>query len=241
MTANRRYGWWSIGIRVALGAFALPALFSGCTTTQAVNPELPGGKCAFLAPSVCSELVPGTGNQPALRYLASNVDWKKYSKVFVSPVLSYSGEQRKISAQDAQFLANYMHEAFEQQFAAKGFQVVEDPGPGVIKIQAATEDPEAAVPILRTVSMVVPQARALATLKYVATDSYPFVGGLQGELEATDSQTGELLAAGIDRRIGGGSIVTAAQWQWGDAENVMDHWAELVATRLANLRAGKTN
>jgi hypothetical protein len=160
---------------------------------------------------VYSKLVAGTGNQPALRYLAPNVDWKKYSKLFVSPVLSYSGEQRKIPAQDAQFLANYMHEAFEQQFAAKDFQVVEDPGPGVIKVQAATEDPEAAVPILRTVSMVVPQARALATLKYVATDSYPFVGGLQGELEATDSQTGELLAAGIDRRIGGGSLVTAAQ------------------------------
>jgi hypothetical protein len=188
---------------------------------------------------VCSKLTPGS--EAALRYIAPNVDWKKYTKVEVSPVLSYSGEERKISAQDAQFLSNYMYQAFVQQFGAKGFQVVNEPGPGVIKVQAATMDAEAAVPILRTVSMIVPQARALATLKYVGTDSYPFVGGLQGELEATDSQTGQVLAAGVDRRIGGGSLQTAAQWQWGDAENVMDHWAELVATRLQDLRSGKNN
>jgi hypothetical protein len=230
MTATR--------VGVVLGALALAPWFNACTTTQAAKPELPGGKCAYLAPSVCSELV--AGDDVALRYRAPNVDWKKYSKVFVSPVLAYGGDQRKIPAQDSQFLANYMHEAFEQQFASKGFQVVADPGPGVIKVQAAIVDPEAAVPILRTVSMVVPQARALATLKLLATDSYPFVGGLGGELEATDSQTGELLAAGVDRRIGGGNITTAAQWKWGDAENVMDHWAELVATRLRNLHDGTT-
>ena len=229
-------GYGFTRVRLALGAFALPALLSACTTTQAAKPELVGGRCAYLAPSVCSKLVPGDG--VALRYRAPNVDWKKYSKVFVSPVLSYGGEERKIPAQDSQFLANYMHEAFEQQFAAKGFQVVEDPGPGVIKVQAAIVDPEAATPILRTVSMVVPQARALATLKLLATDSYPFVGGVGGELEVTDSQTGELLGAGVDRRIGGGNITTAAQWQWGDAENVMDHWAELTATRLKNLHDG---
>ncbi|HME73058.1 MAG TPA: DUF3313 domain-containing protein, partial [Myxococcota bacterium] len=215
MTATR--------IGVVLGALALASWFTACTTTQAAKPELPGGKCAYLAPSVCSKLV--AGDDVALRYRAPNVDWKKYSKVFVSPVLGYGGEDRKIPAQDSQFLANYMHQAFVQQFAAKGFQVVEDPGPGVIKVQAAMVDPEAAVPILRTVSMVVPQVRALATLKLLATDSYPFVGGIGGELEATDSQTGELLAAGVDRRIGGGNITTAAQWKWGDAENVMDHWA----------------
>lgn len=238
MTADRRNGYWSARSRVAAVAFALTALFSACTTTQAAKPELAAGKCAYLASSVCSKLV--AGDDVSLRYRAPNVDWKKYSKVFVSPVLSYGGEDRKIPAQDSQFLANYMHEAFEQQFAAKGFQVVEDPGPGVIKVQAAIVDPEAATPILRTVSMVVPQARALATLKLLATDSYPFVGGVGGELDATDSQTGELLAAGVDRRIGGGNITTAAQWKWGDAENVMDHWAELVATRLRNLHDGTT-
>jgi len=81
--------------------------------------------------------------------------------------------------------------------------------------------------------MVIPQARLLSTLKRGATGSYPFVGGAQAEFKLTDSTTGEILVAGVDRRIGGGSIATAAQWEWGDAENVMTAWATLAAQRLS--------
>jgi hypothetical protein len=51
--------------------------------------------------------------------------------------------------------------------------------------------------------------------------------------------TGQVLGAAVDRRVGGGAISTAAQWQWGDAENAMDHWAELTATRIQELQTGK--
>src|SRR5438876_453363 len=78
-----------------------------------------------------------------------------------------------------------------------------------------------ATPVLRTVSMVIPQARALATLKYAATGTYAFVGSAQAEGKVVDSVTGQVLAAGVDKRVGGGSITTAAQWQLGDAENAM--------------------
>lgn len=229
----------STHINVALGAFAFAALLSACSTTQAVKPELTQGhRCAYLAPDVCSKLSPGTAGEAALRYIAPNVDWSQYTKVMVSPITVWGGAKRKISAEDAQRLANYQYQALVQQLGTV-LQVVDEPGPGVLKIQAALTDAEAATPVLRTISMAIPQARALATLKFLATDSYPFVGSVQGELEVTDSRTGELLAAGVDRRIGGGSLQTAAQWQWGDAQNVMDYWAKLVATRLANLRSGQ--
>jgi len=96
VTANRRNYYRPACIRFALGVLA------------------------YLARSQrCSKLV--AGDDVSLRYRAPNVDWKKYSRVFVSPVLSYGGEDRKIPAQDSQFRANYLHEAFEQQFAAKGY------------------------------------------------------------------------------------------------------------------------
>jgi len=91
--------------------------------------------------------------------------------------------------------------------------------------------------VLRTVSMAIPQARVLGTLKYAATGTYPFVGSAQGEMLIIDSVTGQVLAAAVDRRVGGGSIETAAQWQWGDAENAMDKWAQLAVTRFQNLQA----
>jgi uncharacterized protein DUF3313 len=117
------------------------------------------------------------------------------------------------------------------------FQVLDAPGPGVLQIQVAVTNAEAATPVLRTVSMAVPQARVLATLKYAATGTYPFVGSAQGELEARDALDGRVLAAAIDRRVGGGSITTATQWQWGDAEKAMDQWAQISVNRLIVLQS----
>jgi hypothetical protein len=222
-----------------VAALALSTLLSACTTTQGVKPDLVHGRrCAYLAPDVCSKLEPVPGKE-TLRYIAPHVDWSQYKKVMISPITVWSGAKRNLTAEESQWLANYMYQSLVQQ-VGKVEKIVDEPGPGVLKIQGAFTQVDAAVPVLRTVSMVIPQARALATLKYIATDSYPFVGAAQGELEITDSRTGEVLAAAVDRRIGGGDLSTAAQWQWGDVQNVMDHWASQVANRLVALRQGKT-
>jgi hypothetical protein len=36
----------------------------------------------------------------------------------------------------------------------------------------------------------------------------------------------------VDKRIGGGYFITDFQWQWGDAENAINHWTELLTTKL---------
>jgi hypothetical protein len=38
---------------------------------------------------------------------------------------------------------------------------------------------------------------------------YPFVGGGQAAFKATDAVTGQVLGAGVDRRVGGGALQTA--------------------------------
>ena len=226
----------SLWVTPALTGFALAVAVAGCSVTQKERPELAGGHCAMIPPNICSQLTPGTSGQPGLRYLAPNVQWSGYTKVMISPVTGWGGETQKIPAPDAQALTNYLHNALVQAFAAK-YPVVDEPGPGVVRFQTALTDAEAATPVLRTVSMAVPQARVLGTLKYAATGTYPFVGSAQGEMLITDSVTGQILAAAVDRRVGGGSIETAAQWQWGDAENAMNKWAQLAVTRFQNLQA----
>jgi hypothetical protein len=42
----------------------------------------------------------------------------------------------------------------------------------------------------------------------------------------------------VDRRVGGGSLKDAAQWEWGDAENVMNDWATQVTERLYSWTSG---
>ena len=53
-----------------------------------------------------------------------------------------------------------------------------------------------------------------------------------------DSVTHQVLAAAVDKRVGGGSLATAAQWQWGDAENAMTAWAAQLANRLSSWTSG---
>jgi hypothetical protein len=78
----------------------------------------------------------------------------------------------------------------------------------------------------------------LSNLKYLASGTFPFVGGAQAEAKITDSVSGDLLAAAADKRIGGGSFTTGFQWQWGDAENAIDKWCEMFAERLSSWTTG---
>ena len=86
--------------------------------------------------------------------------------------------------------------------------------------------------------MIVPQARVLSSLKYLATGTFPFVGAAQAEAKVTDSVSGQVLGLFVDKRVGGGAFTTGFQWQWGDAENAINHWAELAANKLSAWTSG---
>src|SRR5271167_4529452 len=84
----------TVRICAASAAFALVTALSACTTTQAAKVELPHGRCAYLAPDICSELSPGPAGGASLRYLAPNVNWSQYSKVMISPVTVWGGVKK---------------------------------------------------------------------------------------------------------------------------------------------------
>jgi hypothetical protein len=213
-----------------------------CSTTQQVpikQTELQtetGNKCGLLG-SDCNRLTAGQEGQAALRYLNPEASWTQYKQILIEPVTFWGSDATKVSAQDQQALVNYCQQVLREELGKK-FQLTDQVGPGVMRLQVAIIDAEAATPGMRTVSMVVPQARTLNTLKYAATGTYAFVGGAEGEMKLTDAATGQLLAAAMDKRIGGGSLETAAQWKWGDAENAMKAWAVQLTERLSSWTSG---
>ena len=70
-------------------------------------------------------------------------------------------------------------------------------------LRVALMDATTAVPGLRTISVIVPQARVLNMAQSLATDSYAFVGSAEAEMKMTDSVTGQLLGEAVDQRAGG--------------------------------------
>jgi hypothetical protein len=237
-------------IRSALACVALSLAAAGCATTQQVKIG-ERNYCPFLGPNLCAKLtatatpgrlsgaaIAGSGEAVAgLRYIDPNAHWTQYRKVLIAPVTFWGGDDTKVSPADQQMLANYFHDALEGQLSKK-FEVVQQAGPGVMRIEVALVDASTATPILRTISMIVPQARGLNTLKYLATGTYGFVGGAEAEVKIEDSVSDQVLAAAVDKRVGGGALSTAAQWQWGDAENAVKAWAEQMASRLSSWTSG---
>ena len=149
----------------------------------------------------------------------------------IAPVTFWAEDDSKVSAADQQALCDYAYSTTVKELG-KNFVLTNQPGPGVMKLSLALTDATSAVPVLRSISVVVPQARVLSAIKMVATGTYAFVGSAQGAAKLNDSVTGQLLAAWADKRVGGTSVKNVDVWQWGDAENAINYWADGLDQKL---------
>jgi hypothetical protein len=177
-----------------------------------------------------SQLKAGEKDRAALVYINPLTKWSMYNSIIVEPVQFWSSGDT-VPAADREVLASYFYNALRENLQ-KNFILTDKPGKGVMKLQVAITDATSATPILRSVSVIVPQARVLNTAQSLATGSYAFVGSAQAEGQITDSLTGERLAAAVDKREGGMSLSAAAQWKWGDAQNILDFWAQKLPQRI---------
>jgi hypothetical protein len=211
-------------------------LAAGCSTTTQMKVEDQPAVCGFLGDS-CKELKPGAEGEAGLRWVNPKANLTQYNKVLINVVGFFGSDKEKVAPKEQQTLTDAFAKTLNDELSKK-YQIVDQAGPGVMKLQLALLDAEAATPGLRSITMVVPQMRLLSTGASFATGKFPFAGGAEAAAKVTDSVSGELLAAGVDRRVGGGSIKTAAQWEWGDAENAMKAWAEMITTNLYAYTSG---
>lgn len=236
----------STGSRIAvllLAGFLTLCAVTGCSTSSTVQSK--GGvvddgtgkalRCESGFLGDYSQLKPGNEGQAALVYLNPAAQWSKYTRVILEPVQFWAAGDTKIPLADQQALTSYFYFALRDNLQ-KQFTLVNEPGPDVMKLEMALTDATAATPMLRSVSVIVPQARLLNKAQSLATGSYAFVGSAQTEGQIVDSMTGERLAAAIDKRVGGMGFQAAAQWKWGDAQNAMDFWAQTMTRRIAQFQ-----
>jgi hypothetical protein len=241
-------------IRKLVGTFAamvLAVFVAGCSQTTAPEPNViqraqgetpaPPPPSGFLGNdySLLTPPTEGSNQEAMLRYINPSVFWSKYDKIMIAPVTFWAADDSKVSAADQQALCNYAYRAFVKDLG-KNFFLTDQPGPGVIKLSIALTDATSAVPVLRTMSVVVPQARVLSAIKMAATGTYAFVGSAEGAAKLNDSVSGQLLAAWADKRVGGTSVKNADVWQWGDTENAIDYWANGLGQRLQTLGVHRT-
>ena len=232
---------------IGVAGLAAVLLTSGCSTTVESQPSaakalesggpMPSSVTGFLGPDA-SKLAPGPEGGAALAWINPDAQWASYTKIQLMPVEFWAAADSKVSQADQQTLTTYFYNALQTNLS-KSFTLVDQPGSGVMTLHVALMDATTAVPGLRTVSVIVPQARVLNMAQSLATNSYAFVGSAEAEMKVTDSVTGVVLAEAVDQRAGGMGIKSAASFQWGDAQNAMDYWAQKIPNRFLQLQ-GKT-
>ncbi|MGC9193906.1 MAG: DUF3313 domain-containing protein [Syntrophobacteraceae bacterium] len=229
-------------IKVMGSAFMVLFLTSACaTTTTQPKTGLIKGSAAEKAPVApsgflgdYSKLKPGPNDRAALVYVNPKAKWSSYHSIIVDPVQFWSSDNT-VPLAEQKVLTSYFYDALRKNLQPY-FVLVDKPGPGVLELKAAITSATAATPVLRSVSVVVPQARLLNTAKSLTTGSYAFVGSAQAEGQVIDSVSKMRLAAAVDKREGGMALETAAQWKWGDVQNILDYWAQNTAKRLAHIQ-----
>jgi Protein of unknown function (DUF3313) len=229
---------------IASAGLAAMLFVAGCSTTVESTPAaakalesggtLPPTVTGFFGPDA-SKLTQGPQGGAALAYINPNAQWSSYTKIQLMPVEFWAAADSKVPPADQQTLTEYFYNQLQTDIG-KSFTLVSQPGPGVLTIRVALMDATTAVPGLRTVSVIVPQARVLNLAQSMATDSYAFVGSAEAEMKATDSVSGEFLAGAVDQRAGGMGLKSAASFQWGDAQNAMDYWAQRIPNRILELQ-----
>jgi Protein of unknown function (DUF3313) len=121
----------------------------------------------------------------------------------------------------------------------KDYQVVTSPEPGTLRIQWAIIDADTSKPVRNTLATIMPIGIGLSVVKLAAAGKQSGVGEITTQMKITDANTGELLGAALDRRVGGHNITTL--WsRWNDANKALEYWAQRTAFALCGARGGAT-
>ena len=134
---------------------AILLLASGCATTKQAPIENSPVVCGFLG-DACQMLTPGQKGEVAERWFNPNAQFTQYSKVMINVAGFFGSDMSKVSPADQQVLTDFFYKTLTEEVSKK-LPVVDQAGPGVLKVQVVILDVEAATPGMRSISMAIPQ------------------------------------------------------------------------------------
>jgi Protein of unknown function (DUF3313) len=168
---------------------------------------------------------PGKEGGVDLIYLKENVDFKSYDKIMLDHVVFYFSKDAKyrgIHTNELQELADAFHKAMADALK-DGYPLVEEPGPGVLRIRCAITDVVATRSFWSTDTTVTSEG---LEIKRSMTKEYNPVGGASMEMELLDALTNGRVAAAIDTKAAGEYEVVKGLKKWGHAEDTFEFWAK---------------
>jgi len=183
----------------------------------------------------------------------SAASFVRYTKVMIEPIKLYAGAdsplQNTPKEQTTAIVDGFYTQLREQ--LAKDYQMVDKAGPDTLLIAVAVVDAVASDTTAKAASYIpiplgLPGAKAAAMqATSQTTGKPPFSGQVTVEGKMSDAETGEVISAGIDRRVGArrpiiGLFESSTYDAWSDVTAAEQYWAELLRYRLC-MRRGASN
>ena len=150
-------------------------------------------------------------------------NWHRYSKLMLDPVeirIEQKTMEQKFDPKELTALGREFTEAVLEELEPE-YPVVISPGPDVLRIRAAIIDIDTSNPVINL-------ATTLAV--FVPLD----MGGAAIAVEFFDSETGEQMAAMVDRKTGTPLQLISGFKKYGHAQAAFDKWSEELKLALKN-------
>jgi uncharacterized lipoprotein YehR (DUF1307 family) len=220
-------------LTVSILTAGLALLLGGCGASQQSR-SMEIKDSLLVNPAILEK---SSGDEALYRYFNPKTDIKSYSKVMVDPVI-----MSKAASLDAKETENYQKlvnnaYVFLTDELKKDYTLVQTPEPGTLRFQMAIISADSSKPVRTLMSTVMPIGLGISLVKYTATGTPMSVGDITAEMKVTDAATGELVFAGVDKRVGGINIQGA--WDsWMTADDGLKYWAKRAAFVLCQKRGG---
>jgi hypothetical protein len=184
-----------------------------------------------------SLLRPGRQGEVALVYRNPDARWTSYDKVLLEPVTLWRSGRKSLDAVPEESLLRLIDglEGAVRRRLGQGFTVVDQPGPGVMRIRLAITEARASDPILDVMRGRGRDGVGAGTGP-LDPETRRFIEAAHIEGEIRDAATNQLLAAGVDRRRREGALPIET---WADVARGLDFWAERVCGRLEARTEGR--
>jgi len=177
-----------------------------------------------------SLLRPGAPGDVALVYRNPEARWTTYDKVLLEPVTLWRSGRKSLDAVPEGDLLRLIAslEGAVRRRLGDGFQLVDAPQPGAMRIRLAITEARASDPVLDVLRARGDDATTSGSGP-LHSETQRFIEGAQIEGEIRDANTDQLLAAGVDRRRRQGALPIET---WADVDKALAFWAERVCARL---------
>ena len=207
-----------IGILQA-ASLGLIFLLAGCGSSyHARGMEL---RTTLVNPAILQK---GTGDQALYRYINTKVDVHRYDKILLDPVMiAKDGKLDAETRANFQKLANNAYVLLSRELG-KDYTLVKKPQAGTMRLQMVILDADPSSPMRNMLSST-PIGMAMNLVNYSSSGQQSGVGDISMEMKVTDSESGELLGAVVDKRVGGENIDSVVD-TWSSANAGLEWWAK---------------